>query len=400
MSPEISTAVKSSGPLGGIRAIELAGLGGSPFCGMLLADLGAEVIRVGRVDEVGSGGALASLLDISEESRFNVLDRGRRSIAVDLKHPEGIEIVAKLVENADVLIEGFRPGVMERLGLGPEVCLAQNPRLVYGRLTGWGQEGPYAQAPGHDINFIALAGVLDSIGRRDEPPLPPLNLLGDFGGGGMLLAVGVLAALVEAGVSGRGQVVDAAMVDGSSLLMAMMHGIRSAGAWDEARGANFNDTGSHFYNVYETADAKFVAIGAMEPQFHSRLLELLGLDPDDVDQWNRDEWEPMKERLQAIFRTRPLDEWCELLEESEVCFAPVLSMAEAPNHPHNEARRAFVEVDGVTHPTPAPRFSRTMLATPTAPVGAGHDTDEILAELGFSAQDVSRLRRLGVAAGE
>jgi alpha-methylacyl-CoA racemase len=373
------------GPLTGYRVIELSGIGPGPFAAMILADMGAEVVRV---DRLGGAGGLNGL-------RANILNRGRRSMAVDLKHPDGVETVLRMVESAHVLTEGFRPGVAERLGLGPEPCLARNPGLVYGRMTGWGQEGPMAQAAGHDINYIALAGALDPIGRAGQPPLPPLNLVADFGGGGMFLAFGIVCALLEAASSGQGQVVDAAMVDGSAVLMAMFHGMRAMGFWQDERGTNLIDTGAHFYEVYETADGKYVSVGAIEPQFYAELLRLTGLHDDLPAQMDRAHWPAMKERLAAIFRTKTRDEWCALMEGSDACFAPVLSMAEAPQHPHNQHRGTFVEVDGVVQPGPAPRFSRTPGAVAGPPATVGEHTDEVLADWGFSGDDIAKLRSAG-----
>jgi alpha-methylacyl-CoA racemase len=388
-----------TGPLSGLRILEIAGLGAGPFCGMVLSDLGAEVIRVGRPAEVATGSALTALLGIPDASpAVNVMDRGRRPVAVNLKHPEGRELLLGLVEDADAIFEGFRPGVMERLGLGPDACMERNPRIVYGRMTGWGQEGPYAHAAGHDINYIALAGVLHSFGMRGGPPVPPLNVVGDFGGGGLLLAVGILAALLEARSSGQGQVVDAAMVDGSALLMTMMHGLRAAGAWVDERGSNFNDTGAHFYTVYETADNRYLTIGAMEPQFYAELVELLGLEMAVADQWEPGGWESKQQTLAEIFQQRTLAEWSDLLEGTDACFAPVLSMAEAPAHPHNVHRKVFVEVDGVVQPAPAPRFSRTASSVPPAPVPPGARTREVLQELGIDSGRLDELRDLGVIA--
>ena len=373
------------GPLEGVKVIELAGIGPGPFCGMMLADMGADVLRVDRVRPLKEGKPRSQASD--------VLGRGRRSVAVDLKNPDGVETVLRLVETADVLFEGFRPGVMERLGLGPDICLARNPRLVYGRMTGWGQEGPLAQAAGHDINYIALAGALEPIGRAGQAPLPPLNLVGDFGGGGMLLAIGILAALVERGSSGRGQVVDAAMVDGASTLMALMHGMRAAGFWSDQRGSNMLDTGAPFYDVYETADGKYVSLGSIEPQFYAELLRLTGLDAEDLPpQMDRSQWPEGKERVAKLMKTRTRDEWCEIMEGTDVCFAPVLSMAEAPEHPHSRARKAFIEVEGVVQPAPSPRFGRTPGAVRRPPARAGEHTDEVLQDWGFSSEDVARLR--------
>lgn len=366
----------------------MAGLGPAPFGAMVLADLGAEVIRVDRAGRAspGVGGSR------------DLLNRGKKSIAVNLKDPAGVDIVLDLVESADALVEGFRPGVAERLGIGPEPCLARNPKLVYGRMTGWGQDGPYAHAAGHDINYIALSGTLGAIGRAGDAPVPPLNLVGDFGGGGMLLATGVLAGIIESSRSGVGQVIDAAMVDGASLLATMIHSMFSAGLWTDERGVNLLDTGAHFYEVYETADGRHVAIGSIEPQFYAELLRLTGLDedPDFVDHQNdRARWPELKERLAAVFRTRTRDQWCELMEHTDVCFAPVLSLAEAPAHPHNQARSTFVDVGGVTQPAPAPRFSRTPNAAPGPPAMRGADTDEILMGLGHDDEAIANLRSAG-----
>jgi alpha-methylacyl-CoA racemase len=381
-----------SGPLQGIKVLELAGIGPGPFAAMLLADMGAEVLRIDRASAVRGGDP--------ENPPADVLNRGRRSIGVDLKHPEGVETVLDLVEQADVLIEGFRPGVMERMGLGPDVCLARNPRLVFGRMTGWGQEGPYAQAAGHDINYIALAGALDAIGRAGQPPLPPLNLVGDFGGGGMFLVFGITCALVERAASGRGQVVDAAMVDGAAVLMTMFHAFRAMGIWEDARGVNLLDTGASFYEVYETADGKHVSIGSIEPQFYAELLERTGLEGEEGLPWQHDKtsWPDMKARFAAIFASKTRDEWCELMEGSDVCFAPVLSMAEAPQHPHNQHRGTFVDNDGITQPAPAPRFSRTPGAIQRPPAHAGQHTDEALAEWGVPADRLAALREAGAIA--
>ena len=358
------------GPLQGIRVIELQGIGPGPFCGMMLSDMGAEVIRVDRAGNVSGGDA--------QNPPIDVLARGRSSIGVDLKNPDGVEVVLRLVETADALIEGFRPGVMERLGIGPEECLARNPKLVFGRMTGWGQEGPYAMAAGHDINYIALAGALEPIGRNGEAPVPPLNLVGDFGGGGMLLAFGVACGIVEAQRSGQGQVVDAAMVDGAASLMAMFHSMRALGIWNDERGTNLLDTGSHFYDVYECADGRYISIGSIEPQFYALLLDKTGLHDELGEQWQRDDWPKAREQLTAIFREKTRDEWCAILEGTDACFAPVLSMSEAPDHPQNKARCTFVDVDGVIQPAPAPRFSRTPAAPPTAAGAREMTVTEIL----------------------
>ncbi len=373
------------GPLSGIRILEFAGIGPGPFCAMLLADMGAEVVRIDRAQNARGGDPAKPPSD--------PLLRGRRNIALDLKQPQAIEAVLRLVAGADALIEGFRPGVMERLGLGPDVCLARNPRLVYGRMTGWGQDGPMAQAAGHDINYIALAGALEPIGRRGEPPLPPLNLVGDFGGGGMLLAFGVLAALLEARSSGKGQVVDAAMVDGAALLMSMFWGMRHSGFWSEERGTNLLDTGAHFYEVYECADGKYISLGSIEPQFYAELLKLSGLGDEKLpSQMDRSQWPAMKERVAALVKTRSRDEWCRIMEGSDVCFAPVLAMSEAPAHPHNAARETFVEIAGMTQPAPAPRFSRTKPEIARPPAHAGQHSLEVLAGWGFSEAEIRALR--------
>lgn len=380
------------GPLQGITVLEIAGIGPGPFCAMLLADMGADVIRVDRAGQVMGGDP--------ESPPADVLNRGRRSIGLDLKNPEGVEALLSLVEQADILMEGFRPGVTERLGIGPDECLARNPKLVYGRMTGWGQEGPYAQAAGHDINYIALAGALDPIGRRGEAPVPPLNLVGDFGGGGMFLAFGMVCALLEAQRSGQGQVVDAAMVDGSAILTTMFHAFRAMGIWNDERGTNLLDTGAHFYDVYETSDGKYVSIGSIEPQFYAELLTLSGLgdDPELPHQHDREQWPALKDRLAEIFRTKTRDEWCEIMEHTDVCFAPVLSLGEAPSHPHNVERGTFVEENGVVQPAPAPRFSRTKAEIQRPPAHAGQHTDEVLAQFGFDDDRVAKLREIGAIA--
>jgi alpha-methylacyl-CoA racemase len=379
------------GPLSGVRVIELAGIGPGPFCGMMLADMGADVIRIDRADKVVGGDPAAP--------PANVIDRGRRSVGVDLKRPEGVEVVLGLVETADAIFEGFRPGVAERLGLGPDECLARNPRVVYGRMTGWGQEGPYAPTAGHDINYIALAGALDPIGRAGQPPTPPLNLVGDFGGGGMYLAFGLVCAILEARSSGRGQVVDAAMVDGAASLMGFFHGFRAMGIWNDERGTNMLDTGAHYYDVYETADGRWISIGAIESQFYRELLDRLGLAGQDLPHQNdKANWGAMKERFAAVIRTRTRAEWEEVLEGTDTCFAPVLSMAEAPLHPHNVVRGTFTEVAGVVQPSPAPRFSRTPGAILRPPAHAGQHTGEVLAEAGFDGGRVEDLRAAGVVA--
>ena len=380
------------GPLSGLKVIEIAGIGPGPFCAMMLADMGADVIRVDRSVAVRGGDPDAPPAD--------VLNRGRRSIGVDLKNPEGVATVLDLVASADALLEGFRPGVAERLGIGPDECLARNPKLVYGRMTGWGQTGPYAPTAGHDINYIALAGALEPIGRAGGPPVPPLNLVGDFGGGGLVLAFGMVCALLEAQRSGEGQVVDAAMVDGAAVLMTMFHAFTAMGIWNPERGTNMLDTGAHFYDVYETSDGRYVSIGSIEPQFYAELLRLTGLtdEADFAAQQDRARWPQLKERLAEVFRTKSRDEWCEIMEGTDVCFAPVLSIAEAPHHPHNVERGTFVEVAGITQPGPAPRFSRTEPRIQRPPAHAGQHTDEILAELGLDADRVAALRESGAVA--
>jgi alpha-methylacyl-CoA racemase len=379
------------GPLAGITVIELAGIGPGPFCGMMLADMGADVIRVDRAGSVQGGDP--------DRPPADLLARGRRSVGVDLKSPDGVEVVLSLVERADALIEGFRPGVTERLGLGPDECLARNPRLVYGRMTGWGQDGPYASTAGHDINYISLAGALDPIGRRGEAPVPPLNLVGDFGGGGLLLAFGIVAGLLEARASGQGQVIDAAMVDGAAALMTMTHSLRAMGIWNDERGTNMLDTGAHFYDVYETADGGYVSVGSIEPQFYAELLRLTGLEGEDLPwQHDRAQWPALKERLAGIFRTKTRDEWCEIMEGTDVCFAPVLTIPEAVAHPHNVHRGTFVDVAGIPQPGPAPRFSRTQAAIARPPAHAGQHTEEILAEAGFDADRIAKLRETGAVA--
>jgi alpha-methylacyl-CoA racemase len=371
------------GPLSGVKILEVAGIGPGPFAAMMLADMGADVLRLDRSGSVGRA---------TGPSR-EILNRGRRSVAVDLKNPEGIETVLRLVEEADALIEGFRPGVMERLGLGPEVCMARNPRLVFGRMTGFGQDGPMAQAAGHDINYIALAGTLEAIGRAGERPYAPLNLVGDFGGGGMLLAFGVLCALLERNQSGAGQVVDAAMVDGAAVLMTMMHGMQAVGFWNEERGTNLLDSAAHFYDVYETKDGKYISLGSIEPQFYAELLRLTGLDAADLPpQMDRSRWPELKVKIMEIFKSKTRDEWCEIMEGTDVCFAPVLSMKEAPTHPHNVHRSTFVENAGIVQPAPAPRFSRTPAEIQRPPANPGEHTSEALADWGFSNEDVQKLR--------
>ena len=387
------------GPLEGVKVIEVAGIGPGPFAAMMLADMGADVIRVDRTANAMGGDPASPPAD--------TLNRGRRSIAVDLKSPEGIAVLLDLVATADALVEGFRPGVAERLGFGPDVCAARNPKLVYGRMTGWGQDGPYAHTAGHDINYIALAGVLAHLGRAGEQPTPPINLVGDFGGGGMLMAFGIVCALLEAQRSGRGQVVDAAMVDGAATLMSMMWAFQAMGIWSEERGTNMLDTGAHFYDTYECSDGGYVSIGSIEPQFYAELVRLTGLDGGDAaggeplpHQMDKARWDEMRERLAAIFRTRTRDEWCAVMEGTDVCFAPVLTMSEALEHPHNVERGTFMEVAGIPQPAPAPRFSRTPGTVQRPPAHVGQHTDEVLSDwLGADAARIAELRNGGAIAG-
>ncbi|MFM8303649.1 MAG: CaiB/BaiF CoA transferase family protein [Actinomycetota bacterium] len=370
--------------------VELAGIGPGPFAAMMLADMGADVVRVDRAQWVGRDTGPGSV---------EVLDRGRRSIAVDLKVPDGVETVLRLVERSDALIEGYRPGVAERLGVGPDECLARNPRLAYGRMTGWGQDGPLAAAAGHDINYIALAGALAHIGRAGEKPVPPLNLVGDFGGGGMLLAFGLVCALLEARTSGVGQVVDAAMVDGTATLMAMIWGARAAGAWSDELGVNFLDTGRANYDTYETADGKFIALGSLEPQFYAEFLERTGLAGEDLPHPGDATRVPeLRARFTDLFRSKTRDEWCALLEGTDVCFAPVLPMGEAAQHPHIRARQTIVEHGGVLQPAPAPRFSRTPGEIGRSRSRPGEHTDEVLTELGLSTDEIVALKGTGAVA--
>ncbi|HEY6379355.1 MAG TPA: CaiB/BaiF CoA-transferase family protein [Candidatus Dormibacteraeota bacterium] len=380
-----------TGPLQGRRVVELAGLGPAPFAAMLLADMGADVLRIERTAGVGA--------EPAGSARNSVLNRGRRSVAVDLKQPRGRDAVLALVERADALLEGFRPGVAERLGLGPEPCLARSPRLVYGRMTGWGQEGPLAASAGHDIDYIAIAGALDAIGPAGGPPVPPLNLVGDFGGGGMLLAFGVVCGMLAADAGGEGQVVDAAMVDGTALLLSMCHGMVAAGQWQQRRGSNLLDGGAPFYGVYETADGGHVAVGALEPQFFAELLERLGLDPQELPgQADVARWPELRDALAAVFRTRTRQDWRELLEGTDACVAPVLSMTETAAHPHNRSRGTFVEVEGVLQAAPAPRFSRTPGAIGRPPAFCGEHSREALLDWGVPASEVDELIACGAVA--
>jgi len=373
------------GPLSGIKVIEIASIGPGPFAAMMLSDMGADVVRMERSGGTGALGA----------GSWNYMHRGRPSVACDLKHPEGRELVLKLTESADALIEGFRPGVMERLGLGPDEALGRNPRLVYGRMTGYGQDGPMAAVAGHDINYISLGGALGAIARKGERPLFPMNLIGDFGGGGMLLAFGIACGVIESRGSGKGQVVDAAMVEGTAVLTTLIHALRGLGIWGDEAGTNLLDSGAHFYEVYETSDGGHIAVGAIEPQFYAALLELLELDPADFPQMDQGRWPEFKGRFAEIFKTKTRDEWTAILEPAEACSTPVLSLAEAPSHPHNVAREAFVEVGGAVQPAPAPRFSRTRPEVRSAPSEPGADTDEALLAWGLDESEIARLRDAG-----
>ena len=379
-----------AGPLSGYRIIELAGIGPGPFAAMLLADMGAEVVRVERAQNVRGPAPSTPHPD--------VLLRGRRNIALDLKHPDGVAALLDLVASADGLIEGFRPQVMERLGLGPDVCLQRNPRLVFGRMTGWGQSGMYADAAGHDINYISLAGALAHFGRQGQAPVPPLNMVGDFGGGGMFLAFGMVCAILEAQRSGSGQVVDAAMVDGSAVLMSMFWTMRGIGLFDEQhRGTNLLDTGAHFYDVYECADGKYISVGSIEPKFYAELLRLTGLDDDAefVKQMDKSAWPHLKQRLAEVFASKTRDEWCAVMEATDVCFAPVLTMSEAAEHPHNVERGTFVEIAGAMQPAPAPRFSRSATEVTMPPAHAGQHSVEILRDWGFDDGRIEALMESG-----
>jgi len=373
------------GPLSGLKVIELQGIGPGPFCGMMLADMGAEVTRIDRSSSAGRAAGA------------DVLARGRKSIAVDLKNPDGVATVLDLIAAADVLVEGFRPGVMERLGLGPDVCLERNPRLIYGRMTGWGQHGTIAHAAGHDINYISLTGALHAIGPKGGKPTPPLNLVGDFGGGGMLLAFGIVAALYERAQSGRGQVVDAAMTDGSALLMNGLYPGMQTGNWKSERGSNMLDGGAHFYGAYETKDGKFVSIGSIEPQFYSLLLDRLGVAGEQSlpKQMSRDDWPRLQEKFTAIFKTKTRDEWDAIMLGSDICYAPILSFAEAVSHPHNAARKTFVDVGGIRQAAPAPRFSRTSPVVPPPAAAPGQHSDEVLNAAGIDPARIAALKASG-----
>ncbi len=371
-----------SGPLVGLKVVEFAGIGPGPYAGMLLADQGADVVRIDRADQAGAPDS--------------ILGRGKRSVAVDLKKPDGVATALDLIAAADVLIEGYRPGVMERLGLGPDVALKRNPKLVYGRMTGWGQDGPWASMAGHDINYIALAGALEPMGRRDQPPSPPLNLVGDFGGGSMFLIFGILAALWESQRSGRGQVVDCAMVDGAASLMSMFHGMKAAGVWNDRREDNLLDGAAHFYDCYACADGKFLAVGAIEPQFHKLLVDGLGMTEAELPKrMDRANWPAYADRVAAIIRTRTRDEWMKVFEGTDACVAPALSLDEAPAHAHNAARKTFVEAFGMVQPGPAPRFSRTAGAVQGPPATAGKHTEAALADWGLPADRIRSLKESG-----
>jgi len=375
------------GPLKGLKIVEFGGIGPGPFCAQMLADMGAEIIRIERKGAPGAATA----------AKYNIWHRSRRSIDLDLKKPEGIAAALQLVETADALIEGFRPGVMERLGLGPDVCLERNPGLIYGRMTGWGQEGPLKQAAGHDINYLAISGGLHAIGRAGQPPVPPLNIIGDLGGGGLMLAYGIMCAVFERQNSGKGQVVDAAMVDGCAMLMGAFYGWLSAGTWKDERGANLLDTGTHFYDTYETADGKYISLGSIEPQFYKLLMSLAEIDdPEFKEQMNPKLWPKLKEKIAAVFKTKTRDQWCEIMEGTDVCFAPVLSLSEASKHPHNVERNTFVEIEGVVQPAPAPRFSRTKAEIQGPPPVPGEHTEVALQDWGFSPEAVENLRKAGV----
>jgi len=370
------------GPLSGLKIVEFAGIGPGPFCGMLLSDLGADVVRV---DRKGSG----------RSSPADVTSRGRRSVALDLKSPDAIEAVLKLLESADGLIEGFRPGVMERLGLGPDVVLKRNPKLVFGRMTGWGQTGPYAKAAGHDMNYIAITGALHAIGT-EEKPIPPLNLVGDFGGGALYLAFGLMAGIISARETGKGQVIDCAMSDGAASLMAMFYGFKGAGMWKDERRSNLLDGGAHFYDTYQCADGKWISIGSIEPQFYALLLEKTGItDPEFANQMDRSAWPSLKAKLQDVLRTKTQAEWCAIMDATDICFAPVLDLEEAPKHAHNVARETFVTIEGVVQPAPAPRFSGTPGAIQGPPPKIGAHNDEALSQWGFSGAEIEALKASG-----
>ncbi|MED5530423.1 MAG: CaiB/BaiF CoA-transferase family protein [Pseudomonadota bacterium] len=369
------------GPLTGIKVIEMAAIGPVPFCAMMLSDMGAEVIRIDRLSQKGSG------------SSANVLYRGRKSVAFDLKNSIALDSTLRLSDQADVILEGFRPGVMERLGLGPEVCLERNPKLIYGRMTGWGQSGPLSHAAGHDINYISIAGALGSMGYADRPPAPPLNLIGDFGGGAMYLLAGILAAIVERNSSGKGQVVDAAMTDGPASLLSPFYGLMAMGMWSTERYSNRLDGGAFYYGSYECSDGKYISLGSLEPQFYALLLEKCGItDETFKEQSDQEAWPIKREKMEALFKTKTQQEWCGILEGTDVCFAPVLNLKEAPDHPHNKTRQTFVKVQGVTQPAPAPRFSRTQGKIQSPAALTGENTEEVLSDWGFSDSEISNLK--------
>ena len=369
------------GPLTGIKVIEMAAIGPVPFCAMMLSDMGAEVIRIDRLSQKGSG------------SSANVLYRGRKSVAFDLKNSIALDSTLRLSDQADVILEGFRPGVMERLGLGPEICLERNPKLIYGRMTGWGQSGPLSHAAGHDINYISIAGALGSMGYADRPPAPPLNLIGDFGGGAMYLLAGILAAIVERNSSGKGQVVDAAMTDGTASLLSPFYGLMAMGMWSTERYSNRLDGGAFYYGSYECSDGKYISLGSLEPQFYALLLEKCGItDETFKEQSDQEAWPIKREKMEALFKTKTQQEWCGILEGTDVCFAPVLNLKEAPNHPHNKTRQTFVKVQGVTQPAPAPRFSRTQGKIQSPAALTGENTEEVLSDWGFSDSEISNLK--------
>jgi alpha-methylacyl-CoA racemase len=379
------------GPLSGVKIVELAGIGPGPFAGMVLSDMGADIVRIDRAGQVNPAAF--------DKPNLEPLYRGRRSIGVDLKNPEGVELVLQLVEQADALIEGYRPGVTERLGLGPEVCLARNPRLVYGRMTGWGQDGPMAQAAGHDINYIALAGALAHFGRKGSKPTPPINIVGDFGGGGMFMAFGVVCGVLEAQRSGKGQVLDVAMVDGSAILMSMMWGLQKIGAWSDQLGENFLDTGAPFYDTYETKDGKFISIGSLEPQFYSELIERLGLGDAGLSaQMDRTGYDDMRAQFTELFKSKTRDEWDAILKGTDACYAPVLTMSEAAREEHIRARNTIIERNGVLQPAPAPRFSRTVPEVERDAPWPGQQTDEALRDWGVADTDIAKLRETGAIA--
>jgi len=372
---------QAKGPLAGIRVIEMAGIGPGPFSAMMLSDMGAEVVRVDRLSDQGRG------------HRANVLNRGRKSIAVDLKNPAGLETALRLIDQADVVLEGFRPGVMERLGLGPDVCLQRNQGLVYGRMTGWGQSGPLSSAAGHDINYISIGGALGAMGYADRPPAPPLNLVGDFGGGAMYLITGILAALVERSNSGKGQVIDAAMTDGTANLLSPFYGLMAMDMWTTDRFSNRLDGGAYYYGSYGCSDGKYISVGSLEPQFYALLLEKTGItDPQFSDQLDQENWPEKREKLAKLFKTKTRQQWCDIMEGTDVCFAPVLDLSEAPDHPHNKARDTFVDFDGVVQPAPAPRFSRTPGEIQSSAAMAGEHTEEVLLDWGYTAEEIAELK--------